>query len=1077
MIALIAAFTVSAESFVVDGLTYTVLSSTDKTVELTKPATGTYALETVNVPATVSNGGVTYTVKGIGADAFMSNATLVTINIADGVKYIGYRAFQSCSKLANVNMGNTIDSLAANAFYVVKTITTLKLSPTVKFIGKWGLRGIGAKEIDLGESLERVPDGMCWGCTALKNITIPDKTKYIGENAFASCSALDSIILGAGLDTLASKAFAYVSNCKKLVCRAAVPPVCMDEKSIVASYTKTPLWVKEASLALYQKAQYWGEFTTILPYDPSGSLNDQYFVAAGIGYEMISKDDFTVGVCHIDTLVYTGEVLVRPTVNYAGKDFNVIAVQANAFKNATGMTHLELPASIATIGNEALNGCTGLKYFISKAATPSTLGTDVFTGINFSQCKLFMPQGTTAAYAAADQWKNFTNKSIVVDAVTVDGLSYKCNNIFESTLDFTGAKGATGTLVIPDLIEIDGYPFTCTNIAGNAFYSTSLTGLKLPSTLKTISGSAFFSLGLYANPIECIDVPEGVTSIGSNAFYGAHVKHVNLPKHSLTNLANSAFYSCDIDGIEIPGSVGVINGSTFYGSNMKWVILGEGITEIKENAFWATHIGAIRLPSTMKKIGASAFAASRASSLLINDGLQSVDESAFSNCSNLYKIFSFATTMPAGLEEALTDTGEKLGTARVTYTVSNIINGGAAWGTVKLRSDLASWFDYNGVKYLATAPGATTVDAIDASYGINDTYVEIGNAFSTNGKNYTVSSLAPYLLSGQSIMTEAKVTFPMTEVPTGFVYNCTSLKKLTLPSTGIKTLGSYCFAQCDSLEKVDLPDGLETVGIAAFYYSGIKELTVPGTVRVLETASVSGCKRLQKLVLKDGEVNLLVGYLPTMFGNRPLFTGSKLDSITIGRNLDIFSGAAYGYSPFGNDSIVTNVVFTNAPTAVPMYILYGCKNVTNLTIGDGVKTINKYAFQGCASLDSVAIGKSCTLIGDQAFAGCTNVSKLYCTAMTPPACQGSALNDINKQTCVLHVPSSALSAYKAALQWKDFLNVISINNGIVMPGTDLDGHYVVYTINGVKVLDTYNADEVENLPAGLYIINGKKVIK
>ena len=49
---------------------------------------------------------------------------------------------------------------------------------------------------------------MCWGNTKLKGITIPDKVTVIGENAFASCSALDSIQLGEKVDSLAGKAFA-----------------------------------------------------------------------------------------------------------------------------------------------------------------------------------------------------------------------------------------------------------------------------------------------------------------------------------------------------------------------------------------------------------------------------------------------------------------------------------------------------------------------------------------------------------------------------------------------------------------------------------------------------------------------------------------------------------------------------------------------------------------------------------------------------------------------------------------------------------------------------------------------------
>lgn len=1072
----------SAQTFKTDdGLSYTVTSAADKTVEVAKP-TPAYAIENVTIPATVTNGGVTYTVTGIADQAFMSNSTIVSLKISDGVKKIGKSAFQGCSKLEKVDMGNTIETLGDNAFFTSSKIQTLVLSKTVKTIGKWGLRGMsGLVSLTLSDDLEAVSDGMCWGNTKLKGITIPDKVTTIGENAFASCSAIDTIQLGASVTKLAGKAFAYVSNYKKITCRAAVPPTCGDEKSLGAEavFGKATLYVKESSLEAYQKAEPWSKYSKILPYDPSGSLDDKFFVMAGIGYEMLSKDERKVAVAHIDTLVYKGNILVRPTVNYAGQDFNVVAVQPSAFKGCTAVTQVELPASIQNIGNEAFNGCSGMKYFIVKTATPPTLGTSVFTGIKFADCKLFATRESVAAYATAAQWKDFTNKGIILDEVTVDGLTYKSNNVIDCTLDFVGAKGFKGNMVIPDVVKVDGYSFYVTTIAGNSFYNTDVTALTLPKTLKSIAGSAFFTLGKYDRPIERIVVPEGVVSIGSNAFYGSHVNYVDLPKNSLKELAGSAFYSCDIKGIEIPGSVGVINGSTFYGSHMGWVILGEGITEVKDNAFFATNIGSLRLPSTMKTIGDGAFSScSKLTSLTINNGLETVADNAFNNCNSLYKIFSFAAKMPKGLENSLLPSGQYTSSGRTTYSVSDIMKNGTAFGIVKVRSDLNTWFDYKGVRYLPSQAGSTDLIAIDATYGKDDFTVEVPQKFTANGKNYNVKELGVYLLGGQTVMTKVNVTNPITVVPNGFANYAMNLKEVSLPKT-VVDLGQYCFAQTDSLATIDLPEGLTNIGVAAFYYSGLKELTVPANVTLMDNASFAGCRQLKKLVFADGNKSVMIGYFPTMFGNRPMFGSSKLDKIVIGRDLNYIANAQYGYSPFYNDSIVQHVEFTNAPTLINANLFLGCKSIRTITVGNGVKRINASAFSGCAAVDSVYLGQSVANIGTKAFEGCAKLTKLYSANPVPAKCGADALTDIDKKACTLFVPKSGINSYKDADQWKEFFNIKEY--GFVgvedIPVDQQTGRYVVYNLSGVLILDTMDESLVKELPSGIYIINGRKVIK
>ena len=52
---------------------------------------------------------------------------------------------------------------------------------------------------------------------------------------------------------------------------------------------------------------------------------------------------------------------------------------------------------------------------------------------------------------------------------------------------------------------------------------------------------------------------------------------------------------------------------------------------------------------------------------------------------------------------------------------------------------------------------------------------------------------------------------------------------MTLPST-LKTIESNVFEKCYDLKKVVLSDGLERIGYRCFYGSNITELSVPNSV-------------------------------------------------------------------------------------------------------------------------------------------------------------------------------------------------------------------------------------------------------
>ena len=220
----------------------------------------------------------------------------------------------------------------------------------------------------------------------------------------------------------------------------------------------------------------------------------------------------------------------------------------------------------------------------------------------------------------------------------------------------------------------------------------------------------------------------------------------------------------------------------------------------------------------------------------------------------------------------------------------------------------------------------------------------------------------------------------------------------------------------------------------------------------------------------------------------------ELTSVTIPNSVTEIGGGA-----FSDCSSLTSVTIPNSVTEIGGYTFSGCSSLTSVTIPNGVTRIGDNAFFNCSSLTSVTIPNSVTKIGDSAFLGCRslknftfgsglqsigqeafsnciNITQISSEAVVPPTCRRNALNGINKSKCKLIVPKNSLDAYKQADQWKDFLLIEGSTTGITNTVYNNSALADVYTIDGTKRLSKASTDEINALPKGVYIVNGKKII-
>ena len=98
---------------------------------------------------------------------------------------------------------------------------------------------------------------------------------------------------------------------------------------------------------------------------------------------------------------------------YAGKyyeiDERVEEICKEAFKGCDKLEEIVMPKKLKKIDSEAFRGCTGLVKITSLAGIPPVCDSEVFDGVNKTNCELIVPEGSVAAYTRAEDWNKFSN--------------------------------------------------------------------------------------------------------------------------------------------------------------------------------------------------------------------------------------------------------------------------------------------------------------------------------------------------------------------------------------------------------------------------------------------------------------------------------------------------------------------------------------------------------------------------------------------------------------------------------------------------------------------------------------------
>ncbi|MED9969999.1 MAG: leucine-rich repeat domain-containing protein, partial [Ruminococcus sp.] len=453
-----------------------------------------------------------------------------------------------------------------------------------------------------------------------------------------------------------------------------------------------------------------------------------------------------------------------------------------------------------------------------------------------------------------------------------------------------------GTLTISGNGAMENYYYDPTLPWGK-----NITNVVIENGVTSIGSYAFYK----CTGLTSVTIPDSVTSIGSSAFY------------------NTAWYNNQPDGLVYAGKVAYKYKGTMPDNTS--IVLKDGTKGIADSAFsGCTGLTSVTIPDSVTSIGNSAFSGCTGlTSVTIENSVTSIGNHAFEDCTGLKGVY-------------LTDL--------------------AAWCNIKFADSTSNPLYYAHKLYLN--------NQLVTDLEIPDSVTSIGGSTFKN-------------------CTELKeITIPdsVTSIESSAFSGCTGLTSVTIPDS-VTSIGEDAFYGCTALANITIPDSVTSIGECAFY--GCTGLTIFGSSG---SYAISYAKNYNIIYQPlDGTSGVCTWTLDdegtlTISGNGAMANYYSSSTLPWGRNITnvvIENGVtSIGSYAFHNCTGLTSVTIPDSVTSIEKSAFYRCTGLESITIGNSVTSIGSYAFYGCTGLTSVTIGNGVTSIEKSAFSGCKGLTSI-----------------------------------------------------------------------------------------------------
>ncbi len=502
-------------------------------------------LDTVTLPSSVN--GKAYTLDGvlgvknviipnsfteINAKAFYQNTLIESVVIEEGITKIDNEAFYFCKSLKDITLPSTLKVIGDDVFRSC-ALTRLELD-SVTSLGKNAFTSCDKLEFVRLGKIEAM-NSTFYGCSSLKEITIPSTVTKIQGSAFTNCTSLESIIIPEGVTALgdfsgctslkAIKLPSTLRECGSFArCTSLVSITLPDGIQSVPNFTdcKSLRYVYLGKSARGISSSAFSGCDSLNEIEINAG-NTSFSSSNGIIYSTLNNEKSVV----FSTPALSGEITI---------DNGTTVINASAFENNKKITGVIIPSTVVEIGVSAFRGCTLLESV--------SFGGGAIKDRAFSDCtslkNINLDGATQIGEYAFNNCDSLRTVKLGQSLTIIDDYAFNSSGIESINIPSSVTELNSGAFMFCEGLVEASLPDGLARIPYNCFaYCYNLRRVNIPSKTETISENAFTSCSNLAR----VEFPNGVTEIGSEAFYGTAITEITLPS-SLTAIGSNAFNNC-----------------------------------------------------------------------------------------------------------------------------------------------------------------------------------------------------------------------------------------------------------------------------------------------------------------------------------------------------------------------------------------------------------------------------------------------------------------------------------------------------------------------------------------------------